>query len=69
MLLLNECLLLEAYITLRTQSGNFWIQPRIYPVASLKHFESSCSLTPGVVLPVGFNFLMTRIVLNNDKYL
>jgi hypothetical protein len=28
MLLLSECLLLSAYISLSTQSGNFWIQPR-----------------------------------------
>jgi hypothetical protein len=34
-LLLNECLLL--FISLLTQSGNFWIQPRIaYPVLKVK---------------------------------
>jgi hypothetical protein len=27
-LLLNECLFLLAYISLSTQSGNFWIHPR-----------------------------------------
>jgi hypothetical protein len=33
-LLLNECLLLLLFISLSTQSGNFWIHPRISTNAS-----------------------------------
>jgi hypothetical protein len=39
LLLLNECLLL--FISVSTQSGNFWIRPRIRRV----HFDSSWNLS------------------------
>jgi hypothetical protein len=46
MLLLNECLLL-LFISLSTQSGNFWIHPRSIrkPVSDFQQ----CVLNPGMV--------------------
>jgi hypothetical protein len=42
-LLLNECLLLLLFISLSTQSGNFWIQP-----STLQFKTENCDLLMSV---------------------
>jgi hypothetical protein len=46
-LLLNECSLLEAYISLSTESGNFWIHPRRVEICGLNSCSSRKTTTSG----------------------
>jgi hypothetical protein len=50
MLLLNECLSL-VFISLSTQSGNFWIHPRVTNMAVLQITAMRSTLTPFTEVP------------------